>query len=269
MSNVWATAEYSGNKLLLLLALADFANDDGSRVFPSVDELARKIRSGRRTVQRTLREFEEDGTIVKVREATSRSAAEYRIGAAFCAGQGRQNDAPADTTSGGVKMTPQGRQDGTPGASNATARGVKMTPNSPINHQELTTCVNPDSESSEATQPHTHDLDVGEEEKGKPPTESQVSYIRSLCRQRDISVPKVATATEAAELIDDLKAGKLPERDTDTEAAPVEPHPSNFGRCGRCKANPVRRNAMGLCEGCVAWLAEDKDRETGGAEEAA
>lgn len=144
-----------------------------------------------------------------------------------------------------------------------------MTPNSPINHQELTPCVNLDSETEEAPPPHTHDLDVGEQEKRKPPTENQVSYIRSLCRQRDIAVPEVATATEAAELIDDLKAGKLPERDTDTEVAPVEPHPSNFGRCGRCKANPVRRNAMGLCEQCVDWLAEDKGSETGEAEEAA
>ena len=41
--------------MLLLMALADFADDAGGNMLPSVDKMAEKTRASRRTVQRNLR----------------------------------------------------------------------------------------------------------------------------------------------------------------------------------------------------------------------
>ena len=92
MTHVWDCGQYNGSKLLLLLALADFAHDDGGNVYPSVDTLAQKTRCDRRTVQRNLRQLEGEGAILLVRAATRHGPAEYQLGAAFCRpseGQGR------------------------------------------------------------------------------------------------------------------------------------------------------------------------------------
>ena len=67
MTHVWDCGQYNGSKLLLLLALADFAHDDGANVYPSVDTLAQKTRCDRRTVQRNLRQLEGEGAILLVR----------------------------------------------------------------------------------------------------------------------------------------------------------------------------------------------------------
>jgi hypothetical protein len=48
---------------LVLIALADYAHDDGTNAFPSVPTLARKARVDDRTVQRALRELEEAGEL--------------------------------------------------------------------------------------------------------------------------------------------------------------------------------------------------------------
>lgn len=57
MAKVWERLDCGGQDLLLALALADFADDDGGNVFPSVETLAAKTRQSARTVQRQLSEF--------------------------------------------------------------------------------------------------------------------------------------------------------------------------------------------------------------------
>lgn len=54
MALVWEYAPASGNELLLLLAIADQANDLGADAWPSIDTLARRTRLNPRTVQRLL-----------------------------------------------------------------------------------------------------------------------------------------------------------------------------------------------------------------------
>jgi hypothetical protein len=55
MTLVWdcSRAQSTGD-LLLLLAIADFAHDDGTKAFPSVGTLANKARMDRRSVQRSV-----------------------------------------------------------------------------------------------------------------------------------------------------------------------------------------------------------------------
>lgn len=63
MANVWEHTEQKANKLLLLLALADNANDDGW-AYPSQVTLAEKCRVGRRAVQKMLDELEAEGEVI-------------------------------------------------------------------------------------------------------------------------------------------------------------------------------------------------------------
>ncbi len=138
--------------------------------------------------------------------------------------------------------------------------GTPESPNSPVNHQEPSVCESGDPAPAA---PHTHDSSEGEAIETQPPTEKQRNYIRSLCRQRDIPVPEVATASAAAELIDDLKAGKTPAQPASADTSTAAPSPpegedkTGFGRCGHCHAFHKKRNAMGFCEACADWLAEE------------
>lgn len=61
-SAVWAKAQVKGAPLLVLLALADNADDDG-RCFPSVLHVARKTRMTQRGVQKVMRELQSLGVL--------------------------------------------------------------------------------------------------------------------------------------------------------------------------------------------------------------
>ncbi len=78
MHIVWEHAPYAEGSLLVLLALADWANDEGES-WPAMGTLAAKARLGERQAQRVLRGFEKDG-IVTVRRGGGRSKQNvYRI----------------------------------------------------------------------------------------------------------------------------------------------------------------------------------------------
>jgi len=63
MSWVWEHAPVSGNELLILLAIADHASDDGSDAWPSIETLAKKCRLSERTIQRAIKSLAERGQI--------------------------------------------------------------------------------------------------------------------------------------------------------------------------------------------------------------
>lgn len=67
MGCVWDCESLDGPRLLAMLALADFAADDGTNVFPSVKTLARKMRIKERQTQYILRQLEAEGWIGCVR----------------------------------------------------------------------------------------------------------------------------------------------------------------------------------------------------------
>lgn len=62
MSEVWQHAPQKGSKLLLLLAIADFADDQG-RAYPSVTTLAKKTRLSVRNIQYMLSALEIEGAL--------------------------------------------------------------------------------------------------------------------------------------------------------------------------------------------------------------
>ena len=59
---MWKHSQASGSELLLLLALADMANDEGE-CWPSVKTLAERCRCSDRTIQRSLSELSELGEL--------------------------------------------------------------------------------------------------------------------------------------------------------------------------------------------------------------
>lgn len=65
MTTCWKHSQARGTNLLVLLALADIANDDGE-CWPSIPHLARKCRLDQRTAQRRIRSLEELGELVVV-----------------------------------------------------------------------------------------------------------------------------------------------------------------------------------------------------------
>lgn len=81
MTQVWKCAPYDGGTLLVLLALADWADDDGEGIFPTVKKLAAKARQTPRSAQMNLKKLREDGLIVLVTEASGKRglANEWRI----------------------------------------------------------------------------------------------------------------------------------------------------------------------------------------------
>lgn len=63
MAEVWEKSRHSGTSLLMLLAIADFADDDG-RAYPAVTSLARKCRMKPRNAQTILASLRASGELV-------------------------------------------------------------------------------------------------------------------------------------------------------------------------------------------------------------
>ncbi len=68
MTAVWKYSKAEGTDLLVMLALADNANEDGE-CWPSIRYIARKCRIDDRTVQRRIRGLETTGEVVVIRGA--------------------------------------------------------------------------------------------------------------------------------------------------------------------------------------------------------
>lgn len=77
--NVWKHSRHKGSDLLVLLAIADYAKDDGSGAWPSVALLAEKTRLSERNVQYVLRKLEESGELTVERHAGPRGCHLYNI----------------------------------------------------------------------------------------------------------------------------------------------------------------------------------------------
>lgn len=67
---VFEESSATGNDRLVLIAIADEADDDGTNAYPSVDRIARKARVPKRTTLRCLQRLEESGGLVVSRPDT-------------------------------------------------------------------------------------------------------------------------------------------------------------------------------------------------------
>lgn len=96
MADVWKYSQAEGNARLVLLAIADRANDDGE-CWPGQKNLAEKCRVSERTVKRCVKELGELGELVVTRRGKNRTNV-YRV----VTGQ-----FDTSTTSGSADLSPQ------------------------------------------------------------------------------------------------------------------------------------------------------------------
>lgn len=75
IDRVWRHSLHSSTSLLVLLALADYANDDGSGIWPSYESIARKARISRRQAMRTIADLCAAGPVRIVRRGGGRCGA--------------------------------------------------------------------------------------------------------------------------------------------------------------------------------------------------
>jgi Helix-turn-helix domain len=78
MTQVWQRSQHKGSELLLLLAIADNANDQGV-AYPSVRTLAKKTRLSARQVKRLIKVVELSGELRVSYETGPRGCNEYSI----------------------------------------------------------------------------------------------------------------------------------------------------------------------------------------------
>ena len=78
MAGVWEHAQYDGKKLLILLAMADFADDEGL-CWPSQETLADKARCSVEYVRTATKAMVEAGDLEIVEDAKSHRSRRYRL----------------------------------------------------------------------------------------------------------------------------------------------------------------------------------------------
>lgn len=148
MSRVMESPLGSPTDKLVLLVLADCANDDGMNVFPSVATIARRCDMSDRAVQMSLRRMTEKGWISvagKMRVKTG-LVTRYRI---------HSRNLPTPQTTGETDapvndVHQRGECDSPVGVNDVHQRGEPRSPNPSINHQSRTTIESSVVESARA-----------------------------------------------------------------------------------------------------------------------
>lgn len=99
MSRLFKLPLGSCNRKLLALRLADFADDEGRGIWPTVARLATETELSERTVQRTLKEFVDEGLLVVIASASGRpgQATRYDFDLAALERIGAENRMPQPT----------------------------------------------------------------------------------------------------------------------------------------------------------------------------
>ena len=103
MSAVWEHSRQKGSKLLLLLAIADFARDDGI-AWPSIRSLAEMSRMSERQTSRNLRDLIKAGELEVIKHGGSgaRDTSKYRV----ITNPNKGDKLSVDGAKKGDKMTP-------------------------------------------------------------------------------------------------------------------------------------------------------------------
>lgn len=123
MTAVWERSRMKGGPLLLLLAIADHANDHGRDAYRSTEPLSRKVRMSRRQVQRMITLLEDADELRRSVGTGPRGTNEYIVVAATGDKMSpRQDVAPHDVAVSQVSDKMSQRQDVAPAGN--VAEGV-------------------------------------------------------------------------------------------------------------------------------------------------
>jgi len=167
---VWKHAPHKGGTLLVLLAIADHADQQGEHSYCGVSTLGREARLSPRQVQYVLRELETAGTIVET-GTTKRGTHIYAIPAVG----GKAVDKPVDK--GGADIAP-GATDFTGGVQPTSPEPYLSRPSETTRKQEVTVVGDrPPWAAAAIEEPQADELG------GIRPTEMQL-YLRGKIAQR-------------------------------------------------------------------------------------
>lgn len=145
ISLVWDKFEASGSELLCMLALADFANDQGGSIHPSIKTLSIKIRASESQARRVLHKLIDDGFVSVVGNHDGGApgmSRRYRIDVAKLkalpdVGETGSVDAtPSTGATGGMDA-----RDGLHGCAETAGMGDTQTTNEPSENRQLKTKV--------------------------------------------------------------------------------------------------------------------------------
>lgn len=149
MAAVWEHATAKGGERLLLLAIADYAKDDGSGAWPSLQRLAEKTLFSERNVRYLLRKLEESGELAIHHGAGPHGANRYTITlvnwqpACEADEQGGKDCpppakfAPAKIAPGGQNPSQGGAKFSPEGGKVFTVGGQPVAPDPLLNHQVI------------------------------------------------------------------------------------------------------------------------------------
>jgi len=126
MSLVFYADTFTPSQKLVLLALADHANDEGESAYPAISRLVIKTGLGERTVQSVLKELCQRGVISIARRATQHRPNEYQF----------DIQALIDLQNPGVQLShpaiSRGANRRAPGVQSTTSRGAVVAPESSL-----------------------------------------------------------------------------------------------------------------------------------------
>lgn len=141
MSRVWDNSRQEGGRLLVLLALADWANEDGE-CWPKLPQLATKARMSVRTAQRALLDLEEEGEIERTGAGGRGQPSTYRV----LSGKG-DNLSPISEPERVTSQTEKGDKSGAKRVTPVTRKGDNcVVPNENRHEPSLTATVKEPSE---------------------------------------------------------------------------------------------------------------------------
>lgn len=204
MAMVWK-ADLPSTAKLVLLRLADFASDDGGRIFPAVSTIAAECGLGERTVQDQLRALEARGVLCLVREAVcaTRRPREYRIDLSTLEALKRvekkkKTRQPGADTAPGAGTAPDA--DTAPGATGAPVPRDSRTSPVQVPHQSPAAAApnppvypseNPSGEPSAATDV----ADANAHARHEPMTNHLAAEITSLRADLDMGLHRFSVLT--------------------------------------------------------------------------
>lgn len=107
MTMVWGCGSYEGGHMMVLLAMADHADDKGGSIFPTVRNLARKARISPRQVHRCIKDLKEDGIIGRDPDfgQTPNGAIAYRLDVKKLRRLNEQEDARLEAEEGSARRS--------------------------------------------------------------------------------------------------------------------------------------------------------------------
>lgn len=108
---VWDHSDTKGNDLIVLLKLADWADDFGLGARPSIKTLARKTRLHERTVQRTIDRLVQHGRLMVCLNGGPNGENSYRV---LIGGRRSSSAREMGALRGGTSATPPGGTSATP-----------------------------------------------------------------------------------------------------------------------------------------------------------